>query len=122
MWSTPLTPGSCQRSERRQSLGHDARACGFAEASQRSDYAGFDAFRAAILSNPMKVSSEDLRYRGLSGVVFTFYLTSGKLPEINCKPIDLRPDFTFRSPFLNERKAPGSWSWISMTPGSVDEL
>ncbi|MCL4217835.1 MAG: hypothetical protein KJ052_12630 [Candidatus Hydrogenedentes bacterium] len=38
---------------------------------------------------------------------FTFYTESDQLPELNGQPIDLRPDYAFESPFLNEDWASG---------------
>lgn len=78
------------------------------QAAQKSDYPSFEAFQAAVGKTPLAVSGGVLRYSGLGGAGrLTFYYESDRLPEIDGKTIDLRPNFTFRSPFVNERWASG---------------
>jgi hypothetical protein len=49
-----------------------------------------------------------LRYHGLGNSGdFTFYPDSERLPELNGKPIDLAPYYTFDSPFMREYWATG---------------
>ncbi len=79
------------------------------EVARKSDYDGdFDRFQAAVLARKVELVDGVLRYRGLgdSGE-FTFYAESDRLPEIDGRPIDLRPDYTFDSPFVTETWAGG---------------
>ena len=79
------------------------------EAARMADYDNsYEKFRAAVLSQKVDLESGVLRYRGLgnSGNL-TFYPDSGRLAELNGKPIDLAPDYTFDSPFMREDWATG---------------
>ena len=69
----------------------------------RAEYGAWDAFKSAVLSRPLRVADDTLTYQGLGDAgLLTFYLKSDRLPEVNGKPIDLRPGKTFDSPFLQE--------------------
>ena len=71
---------------------------------QASDYADFTAFQTDVLNNSFIVYTNDkIVYEGLQGSgTFTFYTNSNQLPEIDDTPINLKPDHTFESPFINE--------------------
>jgi hypothetical protein len=77
------------------------------EAVERGRFATFEAFKAAVLRNRLLVSRDQIRYTGLYDSELTFHPVSSQLPEINGQPVNLRPPFTFRSPFLQEDWASG---------------
>ena len=74
------------------------------EVVQASDYASFAAFQTDVLNNSLTVYTNDrIVYEGLqSSGTFTFYTNSDDLPKIDGTEIDLYPNHTFQSPFLNE--------------------
>ena len=69
----------------------------------------FEAFQAAVLANPLKVEKDRVEYKPEEGRVMECFLyevkkhKEFKLPMVNGKPIDLRPDWTYKSPYLNGR-------------------
>jgi hypothetical protein len=78
------------------------------EVAMKSDYPDFEAFKAAVKACSYKIKDSVLYYSGLGGTGdFTFYYALSRLPEIDGKPIDLKPDFTFKSPFMFESWASG---------------
>lgn len=79
------------------------------EAARMTDYDNsYGKFKAAVLAQKVVLGHGILTYRGLgnSGNL-TFYPDSGRLPELNGKPIDLAQDYTFNSPFMREDWATG---------------
>ncbi|MEZ6077850.1 MAG: hypothetical protein R3C56_19910 [Pirellulaceae bacterium] len=79
------------------------------EVVRSSDYPdGFESFQQAVLSQTFNFDEGILRYQGLQGSGdFTFFANSERLPELDGLPIDLAPDYAFKSPFLNEAWASG---------------
>ena len=65
----------------------------------------FEEFKTAVIANSITVESGVLSYTGISGGdEFTFYCNDQDLiHKINGLAIDLAPDFTFKSPFMNEQ-------------------
>lgn len=70
----------------------------------------FAAFRAAVLANPLAVERNRVRYRpsadGPSLECFRYDVDAFrefKLPRVDGEPINLRPEWTYRSPYLNGR-------------------
>ncbi|TFG37511.1 MAG: hypothetical protein E4H44_05170 [Candidatus Aminicenantes bacterium] len=79
------------------------------EVALTSDYDNdMEKFMKAVLKNKPKVSDGILTYTGLgdSGT-FTFDTKGNKAPTINGKAVDYAPDYTFKSPFINEDWASG---------------
>jgi hypothetical protein len=79
------------------------------EAARMVDYDdSYEKFKAAVLAQKVVSENGILTYRGLGNSAnFTFYPDSERLPELNGKPIDLAPDYTFNSPFMREDWATG---------------
>ena len=65
-------------------------------------------FIKAVLSKKPSVGKGILTYTGLgdSGT-FTFDTKGSQTPTVNGAPVDYAPDYTFKSPFLNEKWASG---------------
>jgi len=86
----------------------DASAPVIFEVAQKKDYSGLEAFQAAVLSNPLELRDDVLTYRGNRDAgLFRLPLKSDQLPEVDGKPLELRPARTFDSPFLHEEWATG---------------
>lgn len=68
-----------------------------------------NAFESAVLQQSVQLEDGVLRYRGLREDAghFTFYTEDSRLPKVNGEPIDLRPEYAFKSPFVNEAWASG---------------
>ena len=71
-------------------------------------YASFKAFQSAVLANPLRVQRNRVTYQsGRNGAQLECYRYDAhdhkrfKLPTIDGQAIDLRPEWTFRSPCLN---------------------
>ncbi len=70
----------------------------------------FDAFRAAVLANPLTVGSDRVDYRaGPTAPLIECFLYDADafkqftLPQVDGRPVNLRPEWTYRSPYLNGR-------------------
>ena len=86
------------------------------EVASREAFASLDTFQKAVLANRLAVRNGVLTYQGLGDAgEFTFDLQSDRLPEVNGKPIELRPSKTFDSPFLQEDWAGGK---VTISKGS----
>ena len=73
------------------------------QVARRSAYPDAEAFRAAVLSQQVEFDSHVLSYTGLQDAGrFTFFADSDRMPEIDGKPIELKPAKTFDSPFLQQ--------------------
>ena len=74
------------------------------EVWQSSDFSNvFSLFKAALFAQTINVASGVLTYTGLKDAgTFTFYTQSAQMPKINGTTINLEPDYTFSSPFMNE--------------------
>ena len=78
------------------------------EVVRQSDYDSYDQFKQAIGRQQVAMSDGVLQYQGLRGSGhFTFYSDGERAPELNGRPIDLAPDYTFSSPLMNEAWASG---------------
>lgn len=78
------------------------------EVARKKDCPSLEAFQAALLPNRPEIRDDVLLYQGRAGAgLFRFPLKSDRLPEVDGKPIELRPEKTFDSPFLNEEWASG---------------
>ncbi len=73
------------------------------EVWQSSDFSNaFSLFKAEVFSRTVSVNSGVLMYTGLKDAgEFTFYTQSAELPRINGASINLAPNYTYQSPFLN---------------------
>lgn len=123
--------------------GHDwdeareeARPTGFERATDKSRvllHAGditahksFEQFRAEVLANSLSVSKDKVEYRfGVSGARIEVFLYDGDghnrflLPRVDGKPVNLRPSWTYHSPYL--RGEFGS-DRIAVTVGPATQL
>jgi hypothetical protein len=67
----------------------------------------FEAFQTEVLSNPLKVEKKRVEYTPEKDPVLECFLyevkkhKEFKLPRVDGKPINLRPKWTYKSPFLN---------------------
>ena len=79
------------------------------EVARSQDYHhDFAEFKAAVSRQAVKFESGVLRYHGLQNSGdFSFYAESTRTPELNGKPLDFAPDYTFDSPFIKETWATG---------------
>lgn len=78
------------------------------QAGDMDGYASFKAFQSAVLANPLKVQRNRVTYQsGRNGAQLECFRYDAhdhkrfKLPTIDGQAIDLRPEWTFRSPCLN---------------------
>jgi hypothetical protein len=80
----------------------------------KTNYANFATFQTDITNNALSVTSTNLTYEGIQNAgTLTFYMEmtnpiAPPLPKINGSTVDLMPDYTFKSPFLNEAWADGN--------------
>jgi hypothetical protein len=78
------------------------------QAAEKNKFGSFEAFQRAVRELPLVVNHGTIRFTGLADAgKLTFYGDSDRLPEINGRPINLRPDFAFESPFLREQWGTG---------------
>jgi len=91
-----------------------------------SAYASFEAFRAAVLANKLTVEPTRIAYQsGRNGAQLecfrydAFAFETFQRPTIAGQAIDLRPDWTFRSPYLNSRFASDR---VKITVGPVKQI
>jgi len=79
------------------------------EAARKIDYDNlYENFKSAVLAQKVSLKDGALKYQGLGGSGdFTFYPDSKRLPELDGKPVNLAPDYTFDSPFMREDWASG---------------
>lgn len=80
------------------------------QAGDRDADGTFEQFRAAVLANPLVVEPDSVAYSFGSGptrlAVHPYdpdRPDSFRLPRVDGEPVDLRPPWTFRSPYLNAR-------------------
>ena len=73
-------------------------------------YASFKAFRTAVLANPLTIQHDRVAYQSApDGPRLECFRYDAKaheqfqLPRIDLQPINLRPEWTHRSPCLNSR-------------------
>ncbi len=78
------------------------------QAGDMDGYASFKAFQSAVLANPLRVQRNQVTYQsGRNGAQLECFRYDAhdhkrfKLPTIDGQAIDLRPNWTFRSPCLN---------------------
>ena len=86
----------------------------------------FDAFRASVLGNPLKIEKDRVEYRPSQGgpvlECFRYDATEYekfRLPRVDGKEVDLRPEWTYRSPYLNGRPGDGR---VTVTVGPVKSI
>ncbi len=82
----------------------DSKSPVIIEAACKSDYASIDAFAKSAVAAEAKVDSKtnSVQYASIDGKnKLTFYMDSDKLPEINGKAVDIYPEYTYKSPYLN---------------------
>ncbi|MBN1512642.1 MAG: hypothetical protein JXB13_11565 [Phycisphaerae bacterium] len=70
----------------------------------------FEAFRAAVLAHPLTVEPDRVAYRPAPTAplleCFRYVadaFTHFRLPQVDGRPVHLRPEWTYRSPYLNGR-------------------
>jgi hypothetical protein len=94
-----------------------------------TSHQSFKSFQQAVLSNQLTITSDQVEYRvGRVGkkatqlVVTRFDVTAPNaftLPTVNGKPINLRPEMTWHSPYLNGRFGDGK---VSIRVGPVEQV
>jgi len=79
-------------------------------AGDADTHGSFEAFRAAVLAGPLTVERDRVEYRpaptGPRLECFRYDADAHerfKLPQVNGKIVDIRPEWTYRSPYLNGR-------------------
>lgn len=89
------------------------------QVAPKSDFSDLNAFKTAVVELDLKISADAVIFRGLAdaGTLKLFH-KSARFPEINDKPIELNPNFSFRSPFIN---APLGSSVITIRKGEEGE-
>ena len=73
------------------------------EVAEKKDFVDQAAFRRAVVALPVKIGKTRLKYRGLGGDEFVFYLDQSTPPTVNGKPIDYQPEMAFDSPFVQSQ-------------------
>ena len=81
------------------------------QTGRKPDYGSFKSFRAAILKAPLMLTDEVLDYTGPNSDRIEFFLNKDsnenpypkQLPKINGRKLNLTPDYTYRSPFLENK-------------------
>jgi len=82
------------------------------QVADKNDYKDFKSFRNAVKACPVtivkkapmaRLKDEKVVYKTLSGDTLTLYTDYRKLPEVNGKPMNLTPPYTFYSPFVQEK-------------------
>ncbi len=72
------------------------------EVNQKSAYESFAAFQNEVMSNRLDVADTKAVYASRAyGNELTLHTDHSALPEIDGKPVDLTPDYVYRSPYLN---------------------
>jgi len=103
----PLDPASYTWSKDRTiALLKDRHSPVIFEASRRTDYPTFDAFKRHIVSNAVKLTKTVVPGNYIltyvsSGKTFTFNAATNEVPQVNGTSIDYFPAKTFASPYLN---------------------
>lgn len=77
------------------------------EVARKADFEDYDAFRSAVKNLDLFFDGRVLEFTSLSGNNFTFYADCSMLPKINHKTINLAPNKTFNSPFVQSEWASG---------------
>lgn len=78
------------------------------QAALKSEFSDLTAFKSALRSATLEVRNEFIRFRGLGKAgTLTFFYKSDRAPEIDGKPLDFSPPFSFDSPFLKARWGEG---------------
>lgn len=79
-------------------------------AGDSASFRSLDAFQATVLDNPLTVERDRVEYLPDSNAprleCFRYVVDrfrEFKLPRVDGEPIDLRPDWTYKSPYLNGR-------------------
>ena len=72
------------------------------EVARQQNFANYGAFRAAILSAPMKFENRLLTYQSLGGDSLTLHADYSAPPKIDGAPVNYAPPRTFDSPFIRE--------------------
>jgi len=70
------------------------------EVARKTAYADYVSFQSACLSRAWPVESSILKYEGLSGDTFTFFVDYSSPPEVNSQAIDYSPSKVYDSPFV----------------------
>lgn len=75
-------------------------------AGDATSHGSFERFRETVRAQQLTVTADEVDFRsGTNRIEWFRYVSSSPatfaLPRINGKPVDLRPSFTYRSPYLN---------------------
>lgn len=93
----------------------DGRAPAILEVARKQDYPSYEAFIAAVVTQQVRWSGPTLTYHSLAGDVLSLPTDYDALPAVNGRPIDLAPDQTFDSPFIQSGWGSGR---VTITKGS----
>ena len=73
------------------------------EVGRQVDHESMEAFRTAVLSTPVSLDGDEMRYESLAGDRFSFHTDYSALPMVNGETIDLTPDHVYDSLFVQSR-------------------
>ncbi|MBV8904725.1 MAG: hypothetical protein JOZ22_13920, partial [Acidobacteriia bacterium] len=71
------------------------------QAGEHGAFPTLASFEDAVLRMPLRISANAIELRGLYEADVQFF-PGGAPPRVSGRPLDLEPDFTFRSPYVNE--------------------
>ena len=70
------------------------------EVARKKDFASYLQFQEKILSLPITLKGNVINYHSIDNDDFTFYADFKKLPSINGKTVNLKPNKVFDSPYI----------------------
>lgn len=98
---------------KRQMYLNDTYSPVIIQTGRKADYQTFKAFRAAILKAAVVVNGRAVSYKGPNSAKLEFFAMTPEarkeeakpyaLPRINGKNIDLNPELTYNSPYMNSK-------------------
>jgi len=93
----------------------DQRSPVIIQAGTRTAYASFEAFQAAVLAAPLRVSPDSIEFEGLDGAGrLRFFLEGDRPAERDGRPIQAPPEWSLYSPFIRQRRGD---STVEITKG-----
>lgn len=93
----------------------DQRSPVIIQAGTRTTYTSFEAFQAAVLAAPLRVSRDSIEFEGLDGAGrLRFFLEGDRPAERDGRPIQVPPEWSLYSPFIRQRRGD---STVEITKG-----
>jgi hypothetical protein len=91
------------------------------EAACRSDYKSINVFAAKVIDAKPVINKKEnfVKYKSIDGQNQLTFYTNSKLPEVNGTPLEIYPEFTYKSPYLNSKWDDGI---IEITKGSKKKV